>query len=131
MSWSSPRMRNRFQVALTLSTGHGTPFTALMSPQRSSSCTPVRSQACHQQSMHGIYHYRARPEHQLTGRWRPRCRTQVMPAEARHSRTLAVVAQAADTGLVASRRGQHVVRKDQVVLRDSSPICGGLDLPYT
>jgi hypothetical protein len=42
----SPKTRKRFQVALTLSKGHGTPLTALMSPKRSSSCTPARPGQC-------------------------------------------------------------------------------------
>jgi hypothetical protein len=43
-------------------------------------------------------------------------------------RTLAVVAQPAHARLVASRRREHVVREEQLVLRDSTPARESLDL---
>jgi hypothetical protein len=106
-------MRNRFQVARTSRTGHGTPLTALMSPHRSSSWSSARKQKKRCQGAHklavqavqGAEQMGCRQEHWSSYRAiQPSHKECSQLGKQSYVRTVAVIAQAADAGLAPTGR---------------------------
>jgi hypothetical protein len=107
-------MWKRFQLAPKPKTGHGTAFTALMSPQRSSWCTPEDS-GSRQHSGTAASPVQGSLDNtdfdcMYVTSSKPAVRACRFAAICQASeRTLAVVAQAADARLARPGARQHVV----------------------